>query len=92
MNKDRCPKHLPRIVGAYSWKKLQAGIQDFEVEDTGLTFSATAQQVSKAVRRFNESDHPMRWPGFRFSAKVLGPYAIRISVRQVPLNPDAILQ
>lgn len=79
------PKDLPKLVMRYCWHKLQQGEPDFLVEDTEVAFAATAQQVSKAVRRFNERGHKCFWPGFHFSARVLDVYQISISVEQEPI-------
>lgn len=83
----RRPKSLPFVVKNYVWHELQNGRSEFTVEDTQDTFQATAQQVSKAVRRFNEAGRELNWPGFHFSARVLGPYSIKISAEQVLLCP-----
>lgn len=55
----------------YLWSQMQEGRRHFGIADTNLAFSATAQQLSKAVRRFNESGHQLRFPGWRFHARVV---------------------
>ena len=72
-------KRLPYILKEFVWKELQAGRTEIFVEDTQAAFQATAQQVSKAVRRFNETGHELKWPGLHFSARVIGPFSIRIA-------------
>lgn len=69
---------LPLILFRYLWPLMQKGQREFLFDNTLLQFSATAQQVSKAVRRFNETDHKLRWPGFEFSARVEDVYRIHI--------------
>ncbi len=76
------PVDLPTFVMRYLWKCLQEGVTEVIVEDTQIEFGATAQQVSKAVRRFNETGHKRFWPGFHFSARVLDVYRIAIRAEQ----------
>lgn len=76
----------------YLWSQMQEGRRHFEIADTNLAFSATAQQLSKAVRRFNESGHELNWPGFHFSAKVLDIYRLEITAaREADPVPEGAL-
>lgn len=79
------PKDLPKLLMRYCWQRLQNGQTEFVDDDTEDAFNATAQQVSKAVRRFNERDRKFFWPGLHFSARVIGVYQIRIAVEQEPI-------
>ena len=63
------PKNLPPPVMRFCWKKLQEGTTTIRVSDTQKQFLATAQQVSKAVRRFNETGSKFNWPGLHFFRK-----------------------
>lgn len=67
----------------YLWSQMQEGRRHFEIADTNLAFSATAQQLSKAVRRFNESGHQLRFPGWRFHARVVDVYTLTIDAEQI---------
>lgn len=71
-----------KLLLRYLWPRMQRGERHFVIEDTQLAFSQTAQQLSKAVRRFNESGHELNWPGFHFSAKVLDVYKLEIKAER----------
>lgn len=76
----------------YLWSQMQEGRRHFEIADTNLAFSATAQQLSKAVRRFNESGHQLRFPGWRFHAKVVDVYTLTIDAEQIiDPKPDSLI-
>ena len=77
MKKITTAQILMRVL----WPQLQAGERTFMIEDTMTSYGQTAQQLSKAVRRFNESGHKLNWPGFHFSAKVLDIYRLQIEAR-----------
>ena len=83
------PKNLPQHVMRFCWKKLQEGTTTIRVPDTQNQFLATAQQVSKAVRRFNETGSRFNWPGLHFSAKVLGVYEILIKAEPEMIEKTA---
>lgn len=38
----------------------------------------------QAGRRFNEPNHKLLWPGFRFTAKILDAYTVEIIVERIP--------
>lgn len=65
-----------KLLLRYLWPRMQRGERHFIIDDTQLAFSMTAQQLSKVVRRFNETGHELNWPGFHFSAKVLDIYRL----------------
>lgn len=76
----------------YLWSQMQEGRRHFEIADTNLAFSATAQQLSKAVRRFNESGHQLRFPGWRFHARVVDVYTLTIDAEQIiDPKPDSLI-
>ena len=76
----------------YLWSQMQEGRRHFEIADTNLAFSATAQQLSKAVRRFNESGHQLRFPGGRFHARVVDVYTLTIDAEQIiDPKPDSLI-
>ena len=76
----------------YIWSQMQEGRRHFEIADTNLAFSATAQQLSKAVRRFNESGHQLRFPGWRFHARVVDVYTLTIDAEQIiDPKPDSLI-
>ena len=76
----------------YLWSQMQEGRRHFESADTNLAFSATAQQLSKAVRRFNESGHQLRFPGWRFHARVVDVYTLTIDAEQIiDPKPDSLI-
>lgn len=76
----------------YLWSQMQEGRRHFEIADTNLDFSATAQQLSKAVRRFNESGHQLRFPGWRFHARVVDVYTLTIDAEQIiDPKPDSLI-
>ena len=76
----------------YLWSQMQEGRRHFEIADTNLAFSATAQQLSKAVRRFNESGHLLRFPGWRFHARVVDVYTLTIDAEQIiDPKPDSLI-
>lgn len=76
----------------YLWSQMQEGRRHFEIADTNLAFSATAQQLSKAVRRFNESGHQLRFPGCRFHARVVDVYTLTIDAEQIiDPKPDSLI-
>lgn len=76
----------------YLWSQMQEGRRHFEIADTNLAFSATAQQLSKAVRRFNESGHQLRFPGWRFHARVIDVYTLTIDAEQIiDPKPDSLI-
>ena len=76
----------------YLWSQMQEGRRHFEIADTNLAFSATAQQLSKAVRRFNESGHQLRFPGWRFHARVVDVYTLTIDAEQIiDAKPDSLI-
>lgn len=76
----------------YLWSQMQEGRRHFEIADTNLAFSATAQQLSKAVRRFNESGHQLRFPGWRFHARVVDVYTLTIDAEQIiDPKPDSLV-
>lgn len=76
----------------YLWSQMQEGRRHFEIADTNLAFSATAQQLSKAVRRFNESGHQLRFPGWRFHARVVDVYTLTIDAEQIiDPKPDFLI-
>lgn len=76
----------------YLWSQMQEGRRHFEIADTNLAFSATAQQLSKAVRRFNESGHKLRFPGWRFHARVVDVYTLTIDAEQIiDPKPDSLI-
>ena len=77
MAKPTTAQILMRVL----WPRLQAGERSFLIEDTQLSYGLTAQQLSKAVRRFNENGNKLKWPGFHFSAKVLDVYRLQIDAR-----------
>ncbi len=79
MTKTQTPA---KLLLRYLWPRMQRGERHFVIEDTQLAFSQTAQQLSKAVRRFNESGHELNWPGFHFSAKVLDVYKLEIKAER----------
>lgn len=55
-----------KLLLRYLWPRMQRGERHFIIDDTQLAFSMTAQQLSKVVRRFNETGHELNWPGFHF--------------------------
>lgn len=76
----------------YLWSQMQEGRRHFEIADTNLAFSATAQQLSKAVRRFNESGHQLKFPGWRFHARVVDVYTLTIDAEQIiDPKPDSLI-
>lgn len=76
----------------YLWSQMQEGRRHFEIADTNLAFNATAQQLSKAVRRFNESGHQLRFPGWRFHARVVDVYTLTIDAEQIiDPKPDSLI-
>lgn len=76
----------------YLWSQMQEGRRHFEIADTNLAFSATAQQLSKAVRRFNESGHQLRFPGWQFHARVVDVYTLTIDAEQIiDPKPDSLI-
>lgn len=76
----------------YLWSQMQESRRHFEIADTNLAFSATAQQLSKAVRRFNESGHQLRFPGWRFHARVVDVYTLTIDAEQIiDPKPDSLI-
>ena len=76
----------------YLWSQMQEGRRHFEIADTNLAVSATAQQLSKAVRRFNESGHQLRFPGWRFHARVVDVYTLTIDAEQIiDPKPDSLI-
>lgn len=76
----------------YLWSQMQEGRRHFEIADTNLAFSATAQQLSKAVRRFNESGHQLRFPRWRFHARVVDVYTLTIDAEQIiDPKPDSLI-
>lgn len=76
----------------YLWSQMQEGRRHFEIADTNLAFSATAQQLSKALRRFNESGHQLRFPGWRFHARVVDVYTLTIDAEQIiDPKPDSLI-
>jgi hypothetical protein len=76
----------------YLWSQMQEGRRHFEIADTNLAFSATAQQLSKAVRRFNESGHQLRFSGWRFHARVVDVYTLTIDAEQIiDPKPDSLI-
>lgn len=76
----------------YLWSQMQEGRRHFEIADTNLAFGATAQQLSKAVRRFNESGHQLRFPGWRFHARVVDVYTLTIDAEQIiDPKPDSLI-
>ena len=77
MAKPTTAQILMRVL----WPRLQAGERSFLIEDTQLSYGLTAQQLSKAVRRFNENGNKLQWPGLHFSAEVLDVYRLQIRVR-----------
>ena len=44
-----------KLLLRYLWPRMQRGERHFIIDDTQLAFSMTAQQLSKVVRRFNET-------------------------------------
>ena len=66
MAKPTTAQILMRVL----WPRLQAGERSFLIEDTQASYGLTAQQLSKAVRRFNENGHKLQWPGLHFSATI----------------------
>lgn len=74
---------LATILFRHLWPKLQKGERRFTIVDTSLDFGVTAYTLSKAVRRFNESGHALKFPGMRFHAKVIDAYKLEISAEQV---------
>lgn len=70
---------------------LRKDCHETTIADTRATFDGmSAQQVSKAARRMNESherSRALRIPGWRVSAKVLDVYSIEIKLRQVIAMP-----
>ena len=75
---------LPTMIFRHLWKRMQAGQRWFVIDDTNLTFASTAYQVSKAIRRFNEPNHKLLWPDFRFTAKILDAYTVEIIAERLP--------
>lgn len=75
---------LPLILFRHLWPLMQNGQREFIFAHTDLELNATAYQVSKAVRRFNESGHKLRWPGFEFSAYIEDAYRVRICAKTKP--------
>lgn len=76
----------------YLWSQMQEGRRHFEIAGTNLAFSATAQQLSKAVRRFNESGHQLKFPGWRFHARVVDVYTLTIDAEQIiDPKPDSLI-
>ena len=57
-----------KLLLRYLWPRMQRGERHFIIDDTQLAFSMTAQQLSKVVRRFNETGHELNWPGFHRNA------------------------
>lgn len=76
---------LPYILREYLWRRMQDGEFTFVIQNTQFEFSASAYQVSKAVHRFNENGHALRWPGFKFSARIIDVYTIAITIKQVQI-------
>lgn len=74
---------IATILLRHLWPQMQEGRRHFEIKDTALAFNATAQQLSKAVRRFNESGNRLRFPGWRFHAKVVDVYTLTIDAEQI---------
>lgn len=89
MTKTQTPA---KLLLRYLWSQMQEGRRHFEIADTNLAFSATAQQLSKAVRRFNESGHQLRFPGWRFHARVVDVYTLTIDAEQIiDPKPDSLI-
>lgn len=81
-----------KLLLRYLWPRMQRGERHFIIDDTQLAFSMTAQQLSKVVRRFNETGHELNWPGFHFSAKVLDIYRLEITAaREADPVPEGAL-
>ena len=81
-----------KLLLRYLWPRMQRGERHFIIDDTNLAFSATAQQLSKAVRRFNESGHQLRFPGWRFHARVVDVYTLTIDAEQIiDPKPDSLI-
>lgn len=63
-----------KLLLRYLWPRMQRGERHFIIDDTQLAFSMTAQQLSKVVRRFNETGHELaRFSFFREGARHLPP-------------------
>ena len=75
---------LPTMIFRLLWARMRVGQRWFVIDDTQLTFSATAYQVSKAIRRFNEPNHKLQWPGYHFTAKVLDAYKVEVIAERIP--------
>lgn len=82
MQRNKPQPNLPVIMRDWLWQKMQSGQTEFIIEDTDKEFQSSALQVSKAIRRFNETGHALKWPGFRFSVKVLDVYRVYIRAEQ----------
>ena len=72
-----------KLLLRHLWPRMQHGERHFIIDDTRLAFSMTAQQLSKVVRRFNETGHALNFPGMRFHAKVIDAYKLEISAEQI---------
>lgn len=72
-----------KLLLRYLWPRMQRGERHFIIDDTQLAFSMTAQQLSKVVRRFNETGNRLRFPGWRFHAKVVDVYTLTIDAEQI---------
>lgn len=82
---------LATVLFRFLWPQLQKGERAFTISDTGLSFGVTAYTLSKAVRRFNESGHSLKFPGWKFHAKVVDAYKLEIKAEQVLDLPAASL-
>ena len=84
---------LATVLFRHLWRKMQTGAREFKIENTDLQFGVTAYSLSKAVRRFNETGHEeLRFPGWRFHAKIIDAYSLEIKAEQVlDRAPGAIL-
>lgn len=84
---------LATVLFRHLWRKMHTGAREFKIENTDLKFGVTAYSLSKAVRRFNETGHELRFPGWRFHAKVIDAYKLEISAEQIlDKRPEELFQ
>ena len=78
-----------KLLLRYLWPRMQRGERHFIIDDTQLAFSMTAQQLSKVVRRFNETGHDLNCPVFIFPRRCSTSTASR---SQPPEKPTPCLK